>query len=69
VPAAVIVTEAFVATARAQAAIAGEPAYPFAVVGHPIGSLTASELGQRAAAALPQVVGILTGRSVEAPGD
>ena len=62
---AVIVTESFVATARAQAAIAGDPDYPFAVIGHPIGSLTPPELGQRAAAALPQVIRILTGRPPE----
>jgi hypothetical protein len=69
VPAAVIVTDAFVTTARAQAAIAGAPAYPFAVVAHPIGSLTPAELGQRAAAALPQVVRIVTGRSLEGLDD
>jgi hypothetical protein len=69
VPAAVIVTSAFVATARAQAAIAGEPDYPFAVIPHPIGSLTRPEVGQRAAAALPQVIRLVTGWSLEGPGD
>jgi hypothetical protein len=61
VPAAVICTDQFVASAKAQAAICGNPGYPFAVVAHPIGSLTAAELRSRAAAALPQVIAILTG--------
>ena len=34
--------------------------YRFAVVAHPIGSLTQTELQARAAAALPQVIAILT---------
>jgi hypothetical protein len=61
VPAAVICTDQFVASARAQAAICGNPSYPFAVVPHPIGSLTPAELRVRAAAAVPQVIAILTG--------
>ena len=60
-PAAVICTDQFVASAKAQAEICGTPGYPFAVVAHPIGSLTAAELRARAAAALPQVIAILTG--------
>ena len=60
-PAAVICTDQFVASAKAQAAICGNPGYPFAVVAHPIGSLTPAELRARAAAALPQVIAILTG--------
>lgn len=61
VPAAVICTDQFIESAKAQAAICGNPDYPFAVVPHPIGSLTAVELRARAAAALPQVLAILTG--------
>lgn len=60
-PAAVICTDQFVASAKAQAEICGNPGYRFAVVAHPIGSLTAAELRARAAAALPQVIAILTG--------
>ena len=60
-PAAVICTEEFVASSKAQAAICGNPLYEFAVVAHPIGSLTADELRARAAAAVPQVIAILTG--------
>jgi hypothetical protein len=61
VPAAVICTEEFVASSKAQAAICGNPLYEFAVVAHPIGSLTHAELRARAAVALPQVIAILTG--------
>jgi hypothetical protein len=50
-----------VASARAQAEICGNPGYPFAVVPHPIGSLTRSELKARATSAVPQVIAILTG--------
>ena len=60
-PAAVICTDQFVASAKAQATICGNPQYPFAVVAHPIGSLTPAELEARATAALPQVLAILTG--------
>ena len=61
VPTAVICTEEFVASARAQAEICGNPRYSFVVVPHPIGSLTRRELQVRAAAAVPQVIAILTG--------
>ena len=60
-PAAVICTDQFVESAKAQAAICGNPHYPFAVVPHPIGSLTPAELQTRATAAVPQVLAILTG--------
>jgi len=61
VPTAVICTDQFVQSAKAQAAICGNPDYPFVVVAHPLGSLTPAELQARAAAALPQVLAILTG--------
>jgi hypothetical protein len=64
----VICTDAFVPTARAQAAICGIPDYPFAVVPHPLGSLGLEELRKRAAAVLPQVIAILEGRSAPAAG-
>lgn len=60
-PTAVICTDQFVQSAKAQAAICGNPDYPFVVVAHPLGSLTPAELQARAAAALPQVLAILTG--------
>jgi len=61
VPTAVICTEEFVASVKAQAEICGNPLYPFAVVPHPIGSLTRAQLDARAAEAVPQVIAILTG--------
>ena len=59
IPAAVICTEPFIATAKAMAKICGLPDYPFATVRHPIGSLAAIEVERRAEAVLPQVVAIL----------
>ncbi len=61
VPTAVICTEPFVSSVRAQAEICGNPLYQFVVVAHPIGSLTRRELEERADAAVPRVVAILTG--------
>ena len=60
VPAAVICSDQFVESAKAQAAICGNPDYPFVVVAHPIGSLTPAELQDRARVATGQVVDILT---------
>jgi hypothetical protein len=68
VPVAVICTDQFVVSASAQATICGSPDYPFVVVGHPIGSLTVAELRARAAAALPQVLAILTGGATAGGG-
>ena len=59
-PTAVICTDEFVASARAQAAICSNPEYPFVVVPHPIGSLTPAELRERARLAASQVIAILT---------
>ena len=59
-PTAVICTDQFIESAKAQAAICGNPGYPFVVVPHPIGSLTADELRARARAAATQVIAILT---------
>jgi hypothetical protein len=60
VPTAVICTDQFIASAKAQAVICGNPDYPFVVVPHPIGSLTPAELRERAKTAAPQVIEILT---------
>ena len=60
VPTAVICTDQFIASAKAQAAICGNPDYPFVVVSHPIGSLTAAQLRERARVATSQVIEILT---------
>ena len=55
-----ICTDEFVESAKAQAAICGNPDYPFVVVPHPIGSLTGDELRARARVAAPRVIEILT---------
>jgi hypothetical protein len=60
VPTAVICTDQFIGSAKAQAAICGNPEYPFVVVSHPIGSLTMDELRERARTAASQVIEILT---------
>jgi hypothetical protein len=61
-PAAVICSEPFIPTAQAIARIRALPDYAFAVVEHPIGSLTPEELRQRARDAAPQVIKLLLGR-------
>ena len=43
-------------------ALGGIPDYPFAVVKHPIGSLTEAQIRERALEALPQVIGSLLAR-------
>lgn len=64
-PAAVICTEEFIPTARAQAAISGRPDYPFVIIPHPVGSLTPADLRKRAEMAVPQIIAILTGRPAD----
>ena len=48
IPAAVVITEPFVPTAMGIAKLAGMPGYPYAVIPHPVGSLGATEVRQRA---------------------
>ena len=59
VPTAVICTEPFVSSAKAMAQIGGISDYPFAVVPHPLGSLTQETLRERAVQAAPQVLQLL----------
>ena len=59
VPAAVIITDEFVNQAKAIAEIQGIPDYPFAIVPHPIGRLTPTDLKGRAQTAIPQILKIL----------
>ncbi len=61
-PAAVICTDPFERMGQATAAVAGLPDYPFLLVPHPVGRLTPEQLNARAAAALPEVVALLTPR-------
>lgn len=55
-PTVVIVTTEFLTTARVAARAAGIPDYPFTVVDHPLGSLTPTQLVQRADLAMTQVL-------------
>lgn len=59
-PAAVVCTEPFIPMARASAEAAGIPDYPFAIIAHPLGRIDDATLKARVAAALPQVVDLLT---------
>ena len=58
-PAAVIITSEFIVPAKTTAKSQGIPDYPFAIVPHPIGSLTDKGLKERASEALPQILEIL----------
>ena len=60
IPTAVIITEEFEVPARTIARMRGIPDYPYAKVGHPIGSLNEDAILERARSALPQVLSILT---------
>lgn len=62
VPAASVCTHLFIATGNAAARIQGIPDYRYVVVQHPTGRLPEEELLQRVRGALPEVVGILTGK-------
>ena len=59
VPAAVICTEPFVSSGKAMSKLGGIPDYPFVVLPHPLGSLTAEGLRERAIQAAPEVLRIL----------
>ena len=59
IPAAVVITEPFVPTAEAMARLAGMAGYPYAVLPHPVGSLTPAEVTGRADAVADRVVGLL----------
>lgn len=61
IPSVVLVTEPFVSTARAIAAMNGAPDYRFAVVPHPVTSLSPARVRERAAAVAADVAAILLG--------
>jgi hypothetical protein len=56
IPAIAICTEPFVPGAKAMCNLAGLPEQRFATISHPIGSLTASQIRERALEAAPQVI-------------
>jgi hypothetical protein len=61
IPAVAVVTEPFIPTANAMAALNGLPGYPFVVVPHPIGSLDEAAVRERADAALARIEALLLG--------
>lgn len=61
VPSAAICTEALRASADAMAAIQGMPGYRYAVVPHPVSSLSPEAIGAHARLAASQVLEILRG--------
>ena len=61
IPAVAVVTEPFVPTANAVAAMNGMPGYPFVVVPHPFGSLDDAAVRARADAALARIEALLQG--------
>ncbi len=61
IPAAVICSDAFVVSADAMAELRGAPGYRYLTTPHPVANLTADGVRDRAAAAIPGIVGLLTG--------
>ena len=59
VPAAVIVTDQFMETAKAMAETWGVPNYKFLTLPHPVANLTEEELDQRAREIAPEVARLL----------
>lgn len=55
VPTVVVATTEFLTTARISARAAGLPDYPFTVIDHPLGSLSPTQLGQRADLAMDHI--------------
>ena len=68
VPTAVIVTSTFLHEARVQRAALGMTGLVPVVIEHPLSSLTEEEIGERAAAALEQVVKVWQGSLAEPGG-
>jgi len=64
VPAAVVLTQPFAASARAMAAVQGSPGFPFALMPHPINVQPEATLQTWAEAAADQVAGLLLGQQV-----
>lgn len=63
-PVAAIITESFVPTANAMAALRGAPGYKYATTAHPVAVLTEEKVKERAAQVLDDVVALL----VQDPG-
>jgi len=59
IPAAALITHTFTATADAMARRYGYPNYRYAVIPHPLSSLNAEQVKQRAIEVLPEILSIL----------
>jgi hypothetical protein len=59
-PAVVVCTDAFTASADAMAGLRGAPGYRYLTVPHPMANLTPDGVRDRAAAAVPAIAGMLT---------
>jgi hypothetical protein len=66
IPAVVICTDAFVASADAMAGLRGAPGYRYLTIPHPLANLTPDGVRDRAAATVPGIVGLLTRRAMAA---
>ena len=60
-------TDRFVASARAVAALNGLPDYPFVVIDHPIANDGDDELRHKAQTVVAQIVALLTARPEQGP--
>ena len=66
IPAVVVCTDAFTASADAMAGLRGAPGYRYLTVPHPMANLTPDGVRDRACAAVPGIVGMLTRRAMAA---
>jgi len=62
IPAVAVMTDRFVASARAVAELNGLPDYPFVVIDHPIANDGDDELRRKAEAVVAQIAALLTER-------
>jgi hypothetical protein len=65
VPVAAIITDSFIPTADAMAALRGAPGYKYATTAHPVAVLTEDKVKERAAQVLDAVVALLTDESTK----
>jgi len=63
IPAVAIMTDRFVATARAVSAVNGMKDYPFAVIAHPLANNDDSALREKARVAVDAIVPLLVQRA------
>jgi hypothetical protein len=66
-PAAVICTDAFIATADAMAQVHDAPGYRYVATAHPVAGLSAAQVRERAEQVAAEVVGMLSSGSAAPP--